>query len=306
MSKCEGELKNVEIPYIYFEDTFQDDQYQSVKLKGVSNQLEKWPNNVFISFVIACLVISLMLCPFVMIIFQSSSDHCCEQKIFEDEHPFNIYFVKEASQLWSTRDFCYIEAAARKQPELNIHLINLMRTSNAFNIPEVHLEMALATQNANIHVENLLVDEFFSKSRLSNITKHLSNELLLMAAKAYLLWNSSGVAMHPSAYCNLSTIHKCRWIKERNQDCTLNKSITIDLMNDLQATQVHCQAFLGFFLQEISKNATQSLKDALDKFCPRIDNCPEVRVLNLESPCSIDVFDCPTVYTIENSWALTL
>ncbi|KAH0950240.1 hypothetical protein HN011_009185 [Eciton burchellii] len=297
MSKCEGKLKNVEISYIYFGDSVQDDQYKSVKLRGVSNQLKKWPNNIFISFMTACFVISLMLCPLVMIVLQSSADLCCELKSLRDEFPFNIYFVKEASQLWSSREFCYIEAAARQQPEVNIHLINLMRISDALNMSEVHLKMALAAQNANIHIENLSVDEFFSKSRLSNIAKDLSNGLLLTAAKAYLLWNSSGVAMHPSAYCNLSSIHKCRWTKEGKLDCTLNKSIVIDLMNDLQATQVHCQAFLDFLLQEISRNTTQSLKDALNKFCPRIDNCPEIRMLNLESPCSIDVFDCPTVYT---------
>jgi len=55
------------------------------------------------------------------------------------------------------------------------------------------------------------------------------------------------------------------------RDCMPDKLITIDPTIDLQATDVHCQAFLGFLIQEISKNATQiySLKDALDKFCPR-------------------------------------
>lgn len=45
----------------------------------------------------------------------------------------------------------------------------------------------------------------------------------------------------------------------------------IDPTIDLQATEVQCQAFLGFLLQEISKNTTliYNLKDALHKFCPR-------------------------------------
>jgi len=38
-----------------------------------------------------------------------------------------------------------------------------MRSSDALNVPEVHLKMALAAQNANIHIENLSIDEFFSK-----------------------------------------------------------------------------------------------------------------------------------------------
>ncbi|TGZ50121.1 Uncharacterized protein DBV15_00796 [Temnothorax longispinosus] len=86
-----------------------------------------------------------------------------------------------------------------------------MRASGIPNTSEVYLKMALANQNANIHIADLAIDEFFSKTELSSIAKNLSNELLLMAAKAYLLWNFPGVAMHPSAYCNLSSINKSRW-----------------------------------------------------------------------------------------------
>lgn len=59
--------------------------------------------------------------------------------------------------------------------------------------------------------------------------------------------------------------------KVGKRDCTPNKLITIDPTIDLQATDVHCQAFLGFLLRELSKNPTKnySLKDALDRFCPR-------------------------------------
>ncbi|XP_012219910.1 uncharacterized protein [Linepithema humile] len=252
-----------------------------------------------------CLIISgLVVFVFITAILCSpvtNDDNCCELKISGDEHPFNVYFVKEAAQVWSRKEFCYIEAAARKQPELSIHLINLMRNSSASNILETHFKVALATQNANIHVADLPIDEFFSKSKLSNIAQNLTNELLLMAARAYLLWNSPGIAMHPSAYCSLSTIIKSQ-NKEKNRDYTPNKLTTIDPAIDLQATEVYCQAFPGFVLQEISRNITQihSLKDALDKFCPRIDNCPEVRVVNLKSRCAVDVLDCPTVYATEN------
>ena len=51
----------------------------------------------------------------------------------------------------------------------------------------------------------------FARTELSHIAKDLNNELLLMAARAYLLWNFPGVAMHPSAYCNLSVVNKSRW-----------------------------------------------------------------------------------------------
>ncbi|XP_024879568.1 uncharacterized protein LOC112459618 [Temnothorax curvispinosus] len=310
----------VDLPYVYVEDPIRRVQYHSLMLKGVANQLRKWPNDLFSSFMAACLVISgFVLLVFVSAIFCSSclchgdissigSDNCCELKISEDKCSFNVYFVKEAAQVWSGKEFCYIEAAAREQPNLNIHLINLMRASGIPNTSEVYLKMALANQNANIHIADLAIDEFFSKTELSSIAKNLSNELLLMAAKAYLLWNFPGVAMHPSAYCNLSSINKSRWNKVEKRDCTPDKLITIDPTIDLQATDVHCQAFLGFLLREISKNATQifGLKDALDRFCPRIDDCPEVRVLDLKSRCSVNAFDCPTVYTSGKPWELTI
>lgn len=60
------------------------------------------------------------------------------------------------------------------------------------------------------------------------------------------------------------------WSKGEKRDYTSSKLITIDPTIDLQATEVQCQAFLGFLLKEISKNTTlYNLKDALHKFCPR-------------------------------------
>ncbi|XP_029173340.1 uncharacterized protein LOC114942193 isoform X1 [Nylanderia fulva] len=302
----ESEAKIVDLPYMYFEGPIQGAQYNSPMLKGVAHQLRRWPNDLFSSFIAACLIISgLVLFAFITAIFctpVTSNDNYCEYNMLEDEHSFNVYFVKEAGQVWSRKEFCYIEAAAREQPDLNIHLINLMRTSDTLNIPEAHIKMALATQNTNIHIADLSIDEFFSKSNLSNIAKSLSNGLLLMAARAYLLWNSPGVAMHPSAYCNLSSINKFRWSKEEKRNYTPNKLFTIDPTIDLQATGIQCQAFLGFLLQEISKNATQiyNLKDVLHKFCPRIDKCPEVQILDLKSRCSVNVLDCPTVLPTRN------
>lgn len=32
----------------------------------------------------------------------------------------NIYFIKLENQNWSTRDFCYIETAARRHPDFNV------------------------------------------------------------------------------------------------------------------------------------------------------------------------------------------
>ncbi|XP_025263833.1 uncharacterized protein LOC112637742 [Camponotus floridanus] len=301
----ESEVRIVDVPYMYSEGPIQSAQYNSPMLKGAAHQLKRWPNDLFSSFMTACLIISgLVLFAFVTAIFCSpaiSDDNCCEYNIFEDERKLNVYFVKEATQVWSKKEFCYIEAAAREQPDLNIHLINLMRTSDALNIPEAHFKIALATQNTNIRIADLSIDEFFSKSKLLSVANNLNNGLLLMAARAYLLWNSPGVAMQPSTYCNLSKMNKFQWTKGEKRDYTSSKLITIDPTIDLQATEVQCQAFLGFLLKEISKNTTlYNLKDALHKFCPRIDKCPEVQILNLKSRCSVNVFDCPTVHMIEN------
>ncbi|XP_020289783.1 uncharacterized protein LOC109857660 isoform X2 [Pseudomyrmex gracilis] len=278
-----------------------------LKTKCVVNQLGKWPNDLLSSFLTASVVISgLALVAFVSMIFCSpvtndDNHNCCESKIFENERFFNVYFVKQAAEVWTEREFCYIEAAARNQPEMNVYVINLIRASDASNTSEDIFKIALTAQS-NVFVADLSVNEFFSKSKLSGIANNLSNGLLLMAAKAYLLWNSPGIAMHPSTYCNLLTINKSRLTKKSEQDYMFNKLTVIDPNIDLQATQVHCQAFPGFLLQEISRNSTQihSLKDALDKYCPRIDNCPEVQVLDLKSHCSMNIFDCPAVYTIGN------
>ncbi|XP_018344020.1 PREDICTED: uncharacterized protein LOC108749674 isoform X3 [Trachymyrmex septentrionalis] len=272
----EDKNKIIDLPYVYIEDPIRSIQHHSLMLKGTANHLRRWPNDLFSSFMAACLVLlSFIFLAFVTAIFCSpitNTDNCCDElKISEDECSINVYFVKEATQVWSGKEFCYIEAAAREQPNLNVYLINLMRTSSTLNTSEIYLKMALTTQNANIHIAEILINKFFSKTKLSSIAKNLNNELLLMAARAYLLWNFPGVAMHPSAYCNLSVINKSRWNKVGKRDCMPDKLVTIDPTIDLQATDVHCQAFLGFLMQEISKNATQiySLKDALNKFCPR-------------------------------------
>ncbi|XP_011138863.2 uncharacterized protein LOC105182833 isoform X2 [Harpegnathos saltator] len=277
--------------------------------KGVANHLSRWPNELSSLFVVACLIMSLILVTFVtlvmMIICSPAAKYKCDLGSFVDERAFNVYFVKETTQTWSREEFCYIETAARKYPALNIYLVNLIRTSGVrLNTPEVHLRTALITHNANICDGDFSIDELFSRSKLSNIAGGFSNELLLLAAKAYLLWNSPGIAMHPSAYCNLATINRPLCNREGVQDCvTPNISVAIDLTLDLQATEVHCQAFLGFLLQELSKNVTRiySMKDALDKFCLRIDKCPEVRMLDLRSACSVNDLNCPTVYAADNA-----
>ncbi|KMQ95672.1 hypothetical protein RF55_4105 [Lasius niger] len=119
----ESEVKIVDLPYMYIKGQIQGAQYNSPMLKGVAHQLRRWPNDLFSSFMAACLIISgLVLFAFVTAILCSpatSDDNSCEYKIIEDERSFNVYFVKEAGQIWSRKEFCYIEAAAREQPDVN-------------------------------------------------------------------------------------------------------------------------------------------------------------------------------------------
>lgn len=49
--------------------------------------------------------------------------HFSELGGLADERAFNVYFVKEATQVWSRNEFCYIEAAAREHPEMNVCVV---------------------------------------------------------------------------------------------------------------------------------------------------------------------------------------
>lgn len=76
----ESEVRIVDVPYMYSEGPIQSAQYNSLMLKGVAHQLKRWPNDLFSSFMAACLIISgLVLFAFVTAIFCSpaiSDDNC--------------------------------------------------------------------------------------------------------------------------------------------------------------------------------------------------------------------------------------
>lgn len=76
----ESEVRIVDVPYMYSENPIQSARYNSPMLRGVTHQLRKWPNDLFSSFMTACLIIScLVLFAFVTAIFCSPAigdDNC--------------------------------------------------------------------------------------------------------------------------------------------------------------------------------------------------------------------------------------
>lgn len=84
----ESEVKIVDLPYMYIKGQIQGAQYNSPMLKGVAHQLRRWPNDLFSSFMAACLIISgLVLFAFVTAILCSpatSDDNCWYVIIIKD------------------------------------------------------------------------------------------------------------------------------------------------------------------------------------------------------------------------------
>ncbi|XP_076234223.1 uncharacterized protein LOC143179085 isoform X2 [Calliopsis andreniformis] len=308
-------------------------------IKGVVSQLRRWPSDLFYAFLASCFIIgSLVFLIFVTVVIclpPVIGNSLQAISFVEIEASPNVYFFKLENQNWSTREFCYIETAARRHPDLHVYLINLLKDEPARTdvnastadgaklrfkpngtiannhtslnqTPEELLKERLVFANANIRIINMSIDKFFRGSKLSTIAKVLNDEVLEMAAKAQLLWSVPGVALRPNTYCVLDSMQ--RFLCKNKDECIPDKLATIELENDIQATGVPCQAFMGFIMQEISKSdfhEKYTLKDAVEKYCPRLYYCPEIRILDFKPQCSTDALDCPAVYsstlTQENS-----
>ncbi|XP_076680894.1 uncharacterized protein LOC143375553 isoform X1 [Andrena cerasifolii] len=301
-------------------------------VKGVVSQLRRWPADLFYAFVAACFIIgSLVFLIFVTVAVclpTVAGNRLGEISILEIETSPNVYFFKLGNRQWSTREFCYIETAAHKHPDLNVYLINLLKEeplgkrSNEVSrnetkletrlndslstshlspglTPEERLRERLVLANGNIRIINVSVEKFFKGSKLSMGARALDDESLEMAAKTHLLWSIPGIALKPSMYCALDSVK--RFLCNRNKtECLPDKLATIEPENGIQATGVPCQAFVGFLLQEISKGHLRgkyTLKDAVDKYCPRAHYCPEIRILDATAKCPTEAIDCPIVYS---------
>ncbi|XP_017762865.1 PREDICTED: uncharacterized protein LOC108552722 [Eufriesea mexicana] len=310
-------------------DWFSDPPCETPIIKGVVNRLQKWPADLFVAFMAACLIIgSLVFLIFLTVAICVPTvvgNRIEEISFLEVGASPNAYFFKLENQNWSTTDYCYIETAARRYPEFNVYLINLMkeepnkeglnqssinrtrlesRLSDSNNYhssilsPEDRLRQRLVLGNGNIRNINVSIDKFFKGSKLSKVAKQLDDEVLEIAAKAQLLWSVPGIALKPSMFCNLDSMKN--FLCNSKDKCLPDKLATIEPENDIQLTGVPCQAFMGFVVQEISRNSYNgkyTLREAVERYCPRLYYCPEIRIVNPKPKCPTDALNCPIVYS---------
>ncbi|XP_015191053.1 PREDICTED: uncharacterized protein LOC107074290 [Polistes dominula] len=316
---------------------FSEFNIETVIMKGVVKQLEKWPSYLFFVFFIGCIVIvNLVLLIIATVTFSLPTNNTNINNNRDDiinGKSINVYSIKEENRIWSMIDFCYIESAARENPELNINLINIYkeipkedikenvlirtkfepeisRITNAIDlrnkeskslriILETRLRDQLARKYENVNTQNIIVDNFFEGTNLSKVVGNLNNKILKLATEAYFIWNSSGIAINPKLYCNLKYISQVMCKKE-NEKCVLDALATIDPKNDIQAAGVPCQIFLGYFINEISKNDSirkgEILLKSINSFCPRTYSCNEIRILKDVKRCTLNTSKCPIVY----------
>ncbi|XP_053982097.1 uncharacterized protein LOC128878162 isoform X2 [Hylaeus volcanicus] len=309
---------------------FPHTHYETPIIKGVVCQLRKWPMDLFFAFMTACLVIgTLLFLVFVTVVVALPTiidNRVKDISTTKINASSNVYFFKLENQNWSTMEFCYIETAARRHPDLNVYLINLLReepvkrNSNEWianrarlklklndsvessyfpkSTPEEQLRKRLASGETNIRNVNISIDKFFKGTKLSHAVKGLNDEILEMAAKAQLLWTVPGIALKPNMFCALDSMKQ--FICKDKDLCQPDTLATIELENDIQLTGVPCQAFMGFLVREISKRdftGTYTLTEAVRKYCPRMDDCPEIRIVNLKTKCQREFLECPIVYS---------
>ncbi|XP_033214652.1 uncharacterized protein LOC117171433 isoform X2 [Belonocnema kinseyi] len=295
--------------------------------------MEKWPSHLFATFLAGCFIVAIIfIFILITVIFSIPADHhrCRKARNVEIEESHNVYFVKHENRTWSRKELCYMETAARRHPDLHVYMINLVSENpqenesqvsprviekqelNSFSgfinlseqeksfaisrtlKPEMILRKKIAYYNSNVRNIDLSTEWFFEGSMLSNVYKMLSSEMVEIAAKIYLLWNYPGVALNPVMHNSLNDLQQYFCDKTKDFD------FTIELKGELQASGIPCHAFAGFLMQEIIKNRffdqQHGLKRALNDFCPRIQQCPGVRILKIKSNYLSSGLFCPTIY----------
>ncbi|XP_043494860.1 uncharacterized protein LOC122519468 [Polistes fuscatus] len=317
-------------------DKYSELNLETVIMKGVVKQLEKWPSYLFFVFFIGCIImVNLILLVIATVTFSlpTNTTNIINNRDEINSRSINVYSVKQEDRIWSMIDLCYVESAARENPELNINLINIYKEKPKENTkqnvlvtkkfePEIitltnandlrnkesgslrimleaRLRDQLVSKYENINTQNIIVDNFFRDTNLSKVVGNLNNKILKLATEAYFIWNSSGIAIDPKLYCNLKYISHVMCKKE-NEKCVLDALATIDPQNDIQAAGVPCQVFLGYFINEISKNDSihkgEALLKSINSFCPRTHSCNEIRILKDVKTCTLNSSKCPIVY----------
>ncbi|XP_043479311.1 uncharacterized protein LOC122509368 isoform X2 [Leptopilina heterotoma] len=308
---------------------------ENIISQGAVKFLEKWPSHIYSTFLLGCSIISIILTFILITIFFSFStgNYRYRETRNAKEDLYNVYFIKHENHTWSRKELCYIETAAHKHPELNIYLINLIsedfpkdntmqvqftdmkNLSSFFNFlkihdqernfilpkdlsPEMLVRIKIANNNFNVRNIDLPMEQFFKGSILQNVYKTLNNELIEMAARANILWNYPGIALNPKMFNSIDNVEK--YFCKSEKMCKLDQDFITEMRGDLQASTVSCHAFAEFFMKEIIKNPLSTqfhvLQNVLNNFCPRINNCSGVKIVNEESNYLTSEISCPVTY----------
>ena len=124
---------------------FSETHCETPIIKGVVNQLRKWPTDLFFAFLAACLILgSLVFLIFVTVAVSLPTVVCCreeEMAMLEMGPSPSVYFLKLGNQNWSTMDLCYIETAAYRHPDLNVKFQLKYLNFNVNNVEICHADI---------------------------------------------------------------------------------------------------------------------------------------------------------------------
>ncbi|KAI4482709.1 hypothetical protein M0804_008562 [Polistes exclamans] len=256
---------------------------ETVIMKGVVKQLEKWPSYLFFVFFIGCIImVNLVLLVIATATFSlpTNTTNIINNRDKINSRSINVYSVKQEDRIWSMIDLCYIESAARENPELNINLINIYKEKPKENTKQ-----------------DVLVTKKFEPEIITVTNTNKKSRSLKIMLEARL---------RDELVCKYENINTQNIIVDNffqgkeNEKCVLDALATIDPQNDIQAAGVPCQVFLGYFINEISKNDSihkgEALLKSINSFCPRTHSCNEIRILKDVKTCTLNSSKCPIVY----------
>ncbi|XP_043673981.1 uncharacterized protein LOC122631868 isoform X3 [Vespula pensylvanica] len=259
---------------------------KSAIMKGVVKQLEKWPSYLFFVFFIACVIIVnlvLLIIVSATLSLPTNTTNIGNRENF-NKRSINVYSVKQEDRIWSMMDLCHIESAARENPELNIHLINL------------HKKNRKEDSTQDFIVTRKLEPEIRSVTNAIDLQNKATRSLWIMREarlRDQIAHKYENVKNHDITVDNF-------FQGKQNEECVPDGLATIDPQNNIQAAGVPCQAFIGYFINDISKNESirkeGALLKSINKFCPQIHSCNEVRILDKVKTCRLNILKCPIVH----------
>ncbi|XP_011503240.1 PREDICTED: uncharacterized protein LOC105366480 [Ceratosolen solmsi marchali] len=296
-----------------------DNSRDQVLAKGALKLLRAWQGPEFLGALLAgCLFsvgfIILALVPAILAFAQQHSNGSCRYNRatvgYSQEKSINVYFIKHENRTWTNEEFCAIETAAHHYPQYNIFIINLLINEeyisskkkkililNNVNSSETKLRYKLS-EISNVNNIDISVDRFFARSIMSKGIKRLNSHKIELAAKFQVIWESSGIALEPLTILQLESV------KHFINTNKIDKLASIQVDNDLQATTVPCQSFIGFVISQMTKvtftDRQTLLKHALMDFCRSSMDCVGIRILKPFSQ-GLPKLSCSTLDSLINT-----